>query len=442
MAPICFCTPRRSALSSRIWAACTGSEGTRTATASSIAVIRSRRSSSRRFQVSSASRTLSFSPAVAKSRSSPAAAGSRCAGNSARNASAMAAPSVEGGVAEPVQPAGLAEQHRRPARYRQYPGEPAPSRQVDQVGEVLAAEDLDGGQVAAGRHDLARDHVPGFGEEVLLAFPAPGEGDQERVPGAPPGAARPLHVAGRAARHRGEDDRGQVADVDAEFQGRGAGQDVRVVVPGAVAESPLHPFALSAGHGADVLGGDHLVRMPLGVQLTVIVLLVLPVGRRGERPGAPVPGARLADPFGAPFRVDDLLPVAGVAAERRARDLGGVQQPDRDVTGPQPVDAGGAVTRRPHREHVLVREELQQPGQVERRLLRADPEAARGPVHVPALTGVRGVELAAPLALAGQEPGRRDTAAGTRACRPDGVPRSRRNASSRPGRASSPASGG
>ena len=278
------------------------------------------------------------------------------------------------------------------------------------MGEVLAAEDLDGGQVTPGRHDLARDHVTGLGEEVLLAFPAPGEGDQERVPGAPPRAARALHVAGRAARHRREDDRGQVADVDAEFQGGGAGQDVRVVVPGAVAEGPLYPFPLGAGHGADVLGGDHLVRLPLGVELTVVVLLVLPVGHRGERPGAPVPGARLADPVGTPFRVGDLLPMAGVAAERRARDLRGLQQPDPDVTGPQPVDPGGAVAGGPHREHVLVREELQQPGQVERRLLRADPEAAGSPVHVPALTGVRRVELAAPLALASQEPGRRDTA--------------------------------
>ena len=53
---------------------------------------------------------------------------------------------------------------------------------------------------------------------------------------------------------------------------------------------------------------------------------------------------------------------------------------------------------------------MQQPGQVERCLLRADPEAARGPVHVPALPGIRRVELAAPLALPGQGPGRRDTA--------------------------------
>ena len=107
--------------------------------------------------------------------------------------------------------------------------------------------------------------------------------------------------------------------------------------------------------------------------------------------------------------MNDLLPVAGVAAERRARDLCGLQQPDPDVTGPQPVDTGGAVASGPHREHVLVREELQQPGQVECRLLGTDLEAAGGPVHVPALTGVRRVELAAPLALAGQEPGRRDT---------------------------------
>ena len=283
----------------------------------------------------------------------------------------------------------------------------------------------------------------GSARKYCSRWPSPGEGDEERVPGAPSGAARPLHVAGRAARHRGEDDRGQVADVDAEFQGRGAGQDVRVVVPGAVAEGPLHPFPLGAGHGADVLGGDDLVRMPLRVQLTVVVLLVLLVGRRGERPGAPVPGARLA--AASRRAVPGGRPAASGRCRSRASRPGPRRRP---AAGPRRDRAAARRRGWRRRRRSAPRARPRPRGAAAAGAGRAPPPArrSRGSGRSSSRTSPAGCPRRRTRcpACAGRvrNRGAETTAAGTRACRPGGVPRSRRSASSRPGRASSPASGG
>ena len=159
------------------------------------------------------------------------------------------------------------------------------------------------------------------------------------------------------------------------------------------AERALHPFTLTAGHGAGVLGGDDRVRLRVGIERPVVVLLVLPVVYKAERAGAPVAGAWLVLPVRPAVRVDHLLPMAGVAPERGLGRLVLGQQPDLDVPGPQPVYLGCAILGGTRREHVLSRQQIQEPGQVRGRLLRADAEAAGRPVRVPPLRCVGHIEL-------------------------------------------------
>jgi hypothetical protein len=67
---------------------------------------------------------------------------------------------------------------------------------VDQVGDVLAFQRLDGVEVAVGRPDVAGDH--GFGVRQVVEAVGVGahEGGDERVAGEPPGSTDPLDVAG------------------------------------------------------------------------------------------------------------------------------------------------------------------------------------------------------------------------------------------------------
>ena len=112
----------------------------------------------------------------------------------------------------------------------------------------------------------------------------------------------------------------------------------------AVAEGALDLLPLGAGHRADVLGGDDLVGQRPGVQVAVIVVVVAPaVLLDGEPSGAAVARAGVSAPVTAALRRHDLLPVAGVAAQRRRLHLAVIEAPDPDVAGLKAVNAGDAV---------------------------------------------------------------------------------------------------
>ena len=133
-------------------------------------------------------------------------------------------------LAEEAARLGRAEGHPRPAGMRPVV---LAGEAVDQVGDVLAAQDLLGGQVRGGRADLPVDD----GQRVLkpgqLLAAAGDEGEVERAAGEPPGPADPLQVRRHGLGQRGEQDRGQVADVDAHLQrGRGDKHVRRVRVGG------------------------------------------------------------------------------------------------------------------------------------------------------------------------------------------------------------------
>jgi hypothetical protein len=62
---------------------------------------------------------------------------------------------------------------------------------------------------------------------VQFDSPAGQHGEHERTTGLPSGAAYSLEIASDAARQRSEPDSGKVTNINAKFQGRRAGEDVR-----------------------------------------------------------------------------------------------------------------------------------------------------------------------------------------------------------------------
>jgi hypothetical protein len=127
---------------------------------------------------------------------------------------------------------------------------------VDEEREVLAAEDLDGIEVAAGGDDVAGDHQLGIVQEVQRPRVTLGEGGDEGVTGLASGPADALHVVRLGRWNGGEHDRREVADVDAHLQGRRGGEDVGCVGAPAVLEAGLDPLPTLAGEHPGVLGGD------------------------------------------------------------------------------------------------------------------------------------------------------------------------------------------
>lgn len=117
-------------------------------------------------------------------------------------------------------------------------------RKVQQVRQVLAAQDLDSRQMTARRHDRARDQILGPLQEIQVAAPPVGDGQQERIARTASRSPDLLGIAGRATRQRGQHDRRQVTDVDAHLQRRGARQDVGVLETLPALECLLHVLPL------------------------------------------------------------------------------------------------------------------------------------------------------------------------------------------------------
>ena len=109
----------------------------------------------------------------------------------------------------------------------------------------------------------------------------------------------------------------------------------------------------------------------------------------------------------------DLLPVAGVAAQRRRLHLAVVQASDPDVAGLQAVDAGHAVVGDAGGQHPSSASSISRRGRYAAAASAGMPRQRAVQVGVPALTGIDDVELGALLALGEQERGCRHPAPGT-----------------------------
>ena len=95
---------------------------------------------------------------------------------------------------------------------------------------------------------------------------------QQRVAGAPASTSGALHIVGLRRRHRTQQRRRQVADVDAHLQGWRRGQNVDATRPAAVRlEVTLHTLARFAGKQARVLVGHHALNLGSEIQLAVEV---------------------------------------------------------------------------------------------------------------------------------------------------------------------------
>ena len=92
------------------------------------------------------------------------------------------------------------------------------------------------------------------------------------LPSCRPGTPHALHIVGLRRWDRTEDHRGKIADVDAHFQGRRAGKQVRV--PGPTVR-PLEPFLQFLAHlpakKTGVLGGKDALHVSVGVQIGIVV---------------------------------------------------------------------------------------------------------------------------------------------------------------------------
>src|SRR5262249_35424909 len=143
------------------------------------------------------------------------------------------------------------------------------------------------------------------------------------------------------------------------------------------------------------------------------------VSSPGEPTGAPVPRAGHVMPVHPVDRVHDLLPVAGVAGQRRLADLRPDQQVSLNLSGLQAIDAWRAVAGRPDADNALVGEQEQQAGHISRGGFSGKAKTACRPVRIPALAGVDEIEFAPLLAPVNGEGGRRDpTREGRHSVRP------------------------
>ncbi len=346
-------------------------------------------------------------------------------------------------LAERLEPARTAEQRSHPVRQRQDSLDSAPGREVDEVGGVLAAQQLHRGEKTPRGQDAPGNELARIGEVVEGARAGVCDAHHQRVAGRAPGAAHPLDVSCGGRRQGGEDHRLQLTDIDPEFQGRGAGQYVGVgVAAGALPEALLDGFALLAGQHAGVLGGDHAVRLRLPVQATVVVGAEVPrrtslsAGRgHHQRTLAALEGARQPLPHRNPVRMNGLRPPALGAGHSCLGSLTVVQRTHADMTGRQPVHpvvvvlaARPSIASTPVRERFDVRfgQPWYQIGQVGGSLSVVQPEAAVGEVGVPAVLGIGPLEVGTPRAGTHQQERRRVRAASERrhalgAASPDGV---------------------
>ena len=199
-----------------------------------------------------------------------------------------------------------------------HPGGQVLAAQFEGEGACVAGDDPLVVQEERGRADRAADHLHRVGVVVgVVREPASGEGDDEGdALLAPAGAARALGVVAGPGRDVAQDDRQQLAQVDAEFQGHGADQDVEV----AVLEPVLDRLPRLQGHLAGVLGGQDDNRLRGGGQQPLVIVRVAAPGAHDplavER-GAPVPrGAGGLDGPAGP---------AAVQVRRRRADLDGLR---------------------------------------------------------------------------------------------------------------------
>jgi len=93
-------------------------------------------------------------------------------------------------------------------------------------GRHLLFQDSRGVEKTAGRFDAARNHRFRFRIEVEIMGTAVGHGKVEGAPVPAPGAPDSLHIVSLGRRNGTKNDSGEVADVDAEFQGGCTGKEI------------------------------------------------------------------------------------------------------------------------------------------------------------------------------------------------------------------------
>ena len=171
-----------------------------------------------------------------------------------------------------------------------HPGGQVLAAQFEGEGAGVAGDDPLVVEEERGRADRAADHLHRVGVVVgVVRESAAGEGDDEGdALLAAAGPAGALGVVAGPGRDVAQDDRQQLAQVDAEFQGHGADQDVQV----AVLEPVLDRLPRFQGDLAGVLGGQDDNRLRGGGQQPLVIVRVAAPGAHDplavER-GAPVP---------------------------------------------------------------------------------------------------------------------------------------------------------
>ena len=148
-----------------------------------------------------------------------------------------------------------------------------PGEAVDEVRDILSLQDLFGAEVRRGRADPAVDD----GQRVLqarqLLTAAGDKGKVERISGEPTGPADSLQVRGHRLGQRSQEHRGQVADVDAHFQGGRGDQHVRRTRVGlALLETVLVLQPSDVVEQAGVLPGDDPAHVFRCVKIAVEVV--------------------------------------------------------------------------------------------------------------------------------------------------------------------------
>ena len=165
---------------------------------------------------------------------------------------------VEEGIGEATQPRGFHVVEYRSDSTRHRPlGHSGRHPVVEAEGGELTFEHRRGVEEDARRVHPAREHVQGFGVEVEVVGLAGRHGHGQGVAVTSPRTPRALLVVLRRRRHRAHDDVGEIADVDAELQGRGGGEDVRLPrLRRGVRETLLQPVPLLALDEGGVLRRD------------------------------------------------------------------------------------------------------------------------------------------------------------------------------------------
>ncbi len=301
---------------------------------------------------------------------------------------------------------------------------------VDEVGDVLSAQDLLGGQVRRGRADLPVDDRQGILKPGQLIAAAGDEGEVERAARKAPGPADPLQVGRDRLGQRREQDSGQVADVDAHLQRRRRDKYVRRArVAGRLLELALVLQPGDVIDQAGVLPRDDPPHVRRRVQATVVVvrprLAAQPPRAAHEHAGRPVEladdrgGARLlgtADGAGEQVPLAEHVHQGSRADDDRARRDG---------------EHGAAALGRDRVQDVRAGEALKQLPRQARPVACGDAEGPLGPAGVPGLRAADRIEerVLDPGRRAdpreggrGAAPGKRGHSLAARAAAPDVVP--------------------